>query len=186
MFLSDRDIYALQMVHNVFSEFYPEVVREVDGRRVVSFGLGSTGYDLRLGNEFWVPDYVGGVADPHVKDLEVTTVVRNRSFLLLPGTYVLAHTMERVKMPPHVTGLAFGKSTYARLGIVANVTPFEPGWEGTPTVSLANVGRHPVALAVGEGIIQLVMFAAENPPDVTYADRDGKYQGQTGITPGMV
>lgn len=184
--LSDREIISLQKKHNVISDFRGELVRSVRGKRVVSFGLGSTGYDLRLGTRFWMPNYPQGVADPHDSMGDIAEIFCYDECLLLPGTYILAQTFERINMPPDVTGLVFGKSTYARLGVVANVTPFEPGWSGVPTISLANTGQHPVRLAIGEGIVQILFFAANELPLVSYADRNGKYQNQVGVTPAKV
>lgn len=181
MLLSDKQIKEMQEQYNVIDDFVDSMVRYTDAGKVVSYGLGSTGYDLRLGGEFWVPAYQPNTVVSPGMDIN-TVATTGDYFILQPHQYVLGRTVERINMPTHISGLAFGKSTYARMGILVNVTPFEPGWRGTPTLSIANTGDYPVRLLANQGIIQLMFFEAGSTPDVSYAERGGKYQDQDGIT----
>ena len=150
-----------------------------------SYGLGSFGYDLRLGNRFLVPlGGVNAVLDPidfpdhHFREIEV-----NGSLELSPNSQVLAESVERFAMPDDVCGVCWGKSSYARCGLLVNVTPLEPGWRGVLTIELANVSPLPIRLHVGQGIAQVVFFRGTRP-DRTYAEKEsgGEYQNQTGVT----
>jgi dCTP deaminase len=150
-----------------------------------SYGLGSFGYDLRLGTRFLVP--LGGVntvLDPidfpegHFRQIEVSGSVE-----LSANSQVLAESVERFAMPDDVCGVCWGKSSYARCGLLVNVTPLEPGWRGVLTIELANVSPLPIRLHVGQGIAQVVFFRGERP-DRTYAEKEagGGYQDQRGVT----
>jgi len=150
-----------------------------------SYGLGSFGYDLRLGSRFLVP--LGGlnaVLDPvafpkdHFREIEA-----EGTFDLSPNSQVLAESVERFDMPDDVCAVCWGKSSYARCGLLVNVTPLEPGWRGILTIELANVSPLPVRLHVGQGIAQVVFFRGRRPLR-TYAEKEagGGYQDQTGVT----
>jgi dCTP deaminase len=150
---------------------------------VISYGLSSYGYDIRLANDFKRLADRGGVLDP--KDLGEGSFVsvKAETFDLPPQTFVLGRTVEYLIIPTNVLTLCTGKSSYARCGVLVNVTPFEPGWEGYATLCIANVGPRPVRLHAGEGIAQVLFFESDDPCDVTYADRRGKYQAQQDIAP---
>ncbi len=150
---------------------------------VISYGLSSYGYDIRLAGEFKVPIAGEGVLDPKAVSAEAFDDVQVQTWNLAPQTYVLGRTVEYFRIPSSVLTLCTGKSSYARCGVVVNVTPFEPGWEGHATLCIANVGPRPVRLYAGEGIAQVVFFESDEPCEVTYADRKGKYQAQRDITP---
>ncbi len=149
---------------------------------VISYGLSSYGYDIRLAHAFRVPAKAGGLLDP--KDIAVDAFVEVQADVLdlEPQTFVLGRTVEYFRIPLQVLTLCTGKSSYARCGVLVNVTPFEPGWEGYATLCIANVGPRPVRLYAGEGIGQVLFFESDEPCEVSYADKKGKYQAQTHIT----
>lgn len=154
-------------------------------RRGISHGLSSYGYDFRLAPEFHryqPPDNVVCIdpktIDPRYFDTEVGTVCE-----LPPGGYCLGRTIEYFRIPRDILTICYGKSTYARCGVVINVTPFEPEWEGFATISIANCSGRPVRLYANEGIGQVIFLAADGACDVSYADRKGKYQAQRAVTP---
>jgi len=150
-----------------------------------SYGLGSFGYDIRLGRKFLLP--LAGAAfvlDPMGSQPEAFREVEaDRAFELAPGSWVLAESVEIFHLPGDVLGLCWGKSSYARLGLLVNATPLEPGWQGRLTLSLANLSPFPIRLRVGAGIAQVVFFRGHHPRR-TYTEKEsgGLYQGQPGIT----
>jgi len=148
----------------------------------ISYGLSSYGYDLRLADDFRIftpPD--GGILDPKAIPDQCYTEHKGDHCLVPPGGYVLGRTVEYLRIPRDVLTLCTGKSTYARAGIMVNITPFEPEWEGFPTISIANTTTVPVKLYANEGLCQLLFFQSDEPCAVSYADRKGKYQTQTKI-----
>ena len=159
------------------------------GERVsgqISTGLSSAGYDLRLGNKFLVPRLDDALPlDPKdPKSLSFETVYRNdhSKFLIPSRSFVLGHSVEYIKVPRFVIGLVFGKSTYARAGLIVNVTPLEPGWEGQLTIELVNPSPRPVAVYPGEGIAQLLFVRLGGLPYRDYLQKGGVYQGQREVT----
>ena len=159
--------------------FEPEQVRG----GIISYGLSSYGYDIRLADEFHALADSGIVLDPKALGADTFVVVRADTFDLPSHSFVLGRTVEYFRIPPNVLTLCVGKSSYARCGVLVNVTPFEPGWEGYATLCIANLGSRPVRLHAGEGIAQVLFFESDEPCEVTYADRQGKYQAQQSITP---
>jgi len=153
---------------------------------VVSYGLSSYGYDFRLAPRFLVPrvppDGAPALLDPKGWRGDGGTILEAPHYDLLAGALVLCQSLEYFRIPHNVLTLCQGKSTYARLGIVVNVTPFEPSWEGNATLSILNGGHLPVRLHANEGIAQLLFFEGDAPPQVTYANKGGKYQASVGIT----
>ena len=153
---------------------------------VVSYGLSSYGYDFRVGYEFKVfMNLRAGIVDP--KDFNpystISVEVAGDSYCIIPpNSFALTSSVEYFRIPRNVLGFCFGKSTYARCGIIVNVTPFEPEWEGYLTVEIANATPLPAKIYAGEGIGQVTFIKAEEECAVSYADRKGKYQGQVGIT----
>ena len=171
--------------------FESRLVREVEGRRVISAGASSYGYDMRLADDgFRVFSPIHGrEIDPKRFDEEclVEPPLRaaedgSKYYLLPPHSYALGVTVETFRMPRNVTGIAMGKSTYARAGLLVNTTPLEAGWVGRLVVELANLADLPLRIYVNEGIGQVVFLASDEDCDVSYEDRGGKYQGQTGLT----
>lgn len=155
------------------------------GGGIISYGPSSFGYDVRAGFDWKIfTDVLGAVVDPKQQDEKAYYNIAAKEgdvVIIPPNSYALTHTLETLKMPRNVTGVCIGKSTYARCGIHVNVTPLEAGWEGQVTIEISNGTRLPVKIYPGEGIMQVLFFEGEDP-DVSYADRKGKYQGQQGIT----
>lgn len=180
----DRWIRQMSLEQRMIEPFQAAQIRGV-----ISYGLSSYGYDIRLADEFkTLPvdnvDYVDAAPlDPKAVTAETFVEVQAGTFLLASGTFVLGRSVEYFRIPLNVLTLCVGKSSYARCGVLVNVTPFEPGWEGFATLSIANVGPQPVRLYPGEGIAQVIFFESDEPCEVTYADKRGKYQAQQGITP---
>jgi len=183
MILNDQQIAELVAKHNMITPFVGHSVREVEGRKVISYGLSSFGYDIRCGYEFLVFEPAdGGVVDPlNFDEKRVRRVEMAEYITIPPNSFALTHSLEYFRMPDDVLGVVQGKSTYARCGIDTNVTPLEPGWEGQVTLEISNTTPSPVKIYAGQGICQVLFFRGERPA-VTYADRKGKYQGQTRIT----
>lgn len=175
--LADHEIRALRFIEPCCEMHYRP--------GVLSHGLSSFGYDARLGTGFRRPH--GGrsgltILDPKAPQHEHWTPFTEQApYPLGPGEFILGHTVERFNMPDDVMAVCFGKSSYARNGLHVVVTPLEPGWSGQVTLELANVSRLPVMLYPGEGICQFV-FLRGTRPEVTYAEKGGKYQGQEGAT----
>jgi dCTP deaminase len=176
----------------LISPFEPNQVREGDGRRIISAGTSSYGYDMRLASDGFLvfsPPIHGREIDPKNFDDEslVEPPVRtaddgSQYYLLPPHSYALGVTVETFRMPRNVTGIAMGKSTYARAGMLVNTTPLEAGWTGRLVVELANLADLPLRVYINEGIGQVVFLESDEECDVSYEDRGGKYQGQTGLT----
>jgi len=149
---------------------------------IISYGLGHYGYDFRLGTRFKRYSMAEGLpVDPKNAASEFEEFETPSPFALHPGEFVLGELIEHIEMPDDVIGIAMGKSTYARCGIIANVTPLEPGWKGILTIELSNTSKRPVLLYPDEGILQIVFLRGQRP-DVTYATKGGKYQDQQGVT----
>ena len=184
----DRWIRRMALEEEMIEPFEPAQVRGA----VISYGLSSYGYDVRLAEEFKVPSDGDGVLDPkaisrgEAQGIGSFVDVRASTLDLAPNSFVLGRTVEYLRLPANVMALCMGKSSYARCGVVVNTTPFEPGWEGYATLCIANTGARPVRLYAGEGIGQVVFFESDEPCEITYADRAGKYQAQQGITPTRV
>ena len=166
--------------------FMPNIVRqEDDGRKVISYGLGSYGYDLRLSpDEFYIYRHKpGAIIDP--KDFDASHLEKAQlhcsgkgSYFIIPGhSYGLGVSIEKFAMPPDVTAIAVGKSTCARTGLIANITPLEAGWKGYLTLEFSNSGPDPIKIYANEGVVQLLFFKGA-PCQTTYEKRQGKYQDQ--------
>jgi dCTP deaminase len=167
----------------MISPFEPTQVRELKGNPVVSYGLSSYGYDVRVGDEFRVFTNVhSNIVDPKAFDARGLVHFKGPYCDIPPNSFALALTFETFRIPRNVLTLCVGKSTYARCGIIVNVTPFEPGWEGRAVLEISNSTPLPARIHAFEGIAQVIFFEAAEPCAVTYADRKGKYQGQQQIT----
>lgn len=154
------------------------------GRRKgrISYGASSYGYDFRLADEYKIPDFGGmKIADPKKMDQVPFDDFKGRSCVIPPNSFILGRSLEYFRIPRDVLVLCQGKSTYARSGVIVNVTPLEPEWEGYITVSLVNASPVPARVWSGEGIAQCVFLRAESACTVSYADRKGKYQAQQQI-----
>jgi dCTP deaminase len=180
----DHWIRKMALDYKMIEPFVDRQVREVDGRRVVSYGLSSAGYDLRLGRHFKVCDQNKSLAALDVKALDASLFldVECDRLIIPPHGFALAESVERFNMPPDVLGIAMGKSTYARVGLVCNITPLEPRWSGILTLELSNTSPLPIAVYAGEGICQVLFMTTDEVPEVNYSQRGGKYNDQQGIT----
>ena len=149
----------------------------------ISFGLSSYGYDARVANEFKIFTNVNsGIVDPKFFKKESFVTKIGRECLIPPNSFALARTMEYFRIPENVLVICLGKSTYARCGIIVNVTPLEPGWEGHVTLEFSNTTPLPAKIYANEGAAQFIFLKGSEVPEITYADRNGKYMGQTGVT----
>lgn len=158
--------------------FEENLVRE----GVISYGLSSYGYDLRAAPEWAIfVNAFNTVVDPKKFDVRSLVEFEGDECIIPPNSFVLTRSLEYLRIPDDVMVVALGKSSYARCGIVANVTPLEPGWEGHVTLELSNTTPLPAKVYAHEGIVQLLFFQGERPEN-TYAERKGKYQGQRGVT----
>lgn len=147
----------------------------------ISFGVSSYGYDFRLSDRYKIPRPGIALLDPKNSGPENFSDLRADHCIIAPGAFVLGHSLEYFRIPRNVLAICTGKSTYARCGVLINVTPFEPEWEGHATISISNTGAAPVKIYSGEGIAQLVFLAADELCQTSYADRKGKYQAQKGV-----
>ena len=182
MLKSDRQIQKLAE-DGMIEPFKKTLVRE----GVISYGLSSFGYDIRLADEFKIFTNVhSAVVDPKNFD-EKSFVEVKADFCIIPhNSFVLARSYERIKMPKNILAICLGKSTYARCGLILNVTPLEPGWEGYITLEISNTTPLPARVYANEGIAQLIFLEGHEAPEVTYDSRGGKYQNQEGVQPPKV
>lgn len=151
---------------------------------VISYGLSSYGYDIRIADEFriFTPTPYNTVVDPKHLDERCLVEFKGERCIIPPNSFALARTVEHIIMPEDVLGIVLGKSTYARCGLVLNCTPLEPGWQGFVTLEVSNTTPLPAAIYANEGIGQVLFFCGDEPPETTYASRKGKYQDQVGVT----
>ena len=150
---------------------------------IISYGLSSYGYDARLSDEFMIFTNVdNAIVDP--KNFSQNSFVERKTDVCVipPNSFVLCRTVEYFRIPKDVLVICLGKSTYARCGLIVNVTPLEPGWEGQVTLEISNTTPLPAKVYANEGIAQFLFYKGESPCEVTYADRAGKYMGQKGVT----
>lgn len=180
---SDRWIRQMAIKHKMIEPFVDVQVRETEGQRKVSFGLSSYGYDLRVAEEFKVFTNVHNrVVDPKNFHPDAFVDIRGSFCIIPPNSFALARSVEYFRIPRNVLTLCIGKSTYARCGIIVNVTPFEPEWEGYVTLEISNTTPLPAKIYANEGLAQVLFFQAEEACETSYADRKGKYMKQTEIT----
>ncbi|GBQ98897.1 deoxycytidine triphosphate deaminase [Acetobacter nitrogenifigens DSM 23921 = NBRC 105050] len=150
---------------------------------VISYGLSSYGYDARVADEFRIfTDVNGAIVDPKAFTEDSFVSRKGPVCVIPPNSFALAHTIERFRIPRDTLVVCLGKSTYARCGIIVNVTPLEPEWEGQVTIEISNTTPLPARIYANEGICQFLFFQGASPCEVSYADRAGKYMGQHGVT----
>ena len=179
------DIWIRRMAfeHGMIEPFVKDQVRCVDGHPVISYGVSSYGYDIRVDNRFAIfTNVYGSVVDPKAFDPKGLVEVENDVCLIPPNSFALALSVERFRIPNNVMTICVGKSTYARCGIIVNVTPFEPGWEGRAVLEISNSTPLPAKIYAQEGLAQVLFFESDTPCRTSYADRKGKYQYQKDIT----
>jgi dCTP deaminase len=180
---SDKWIRRMAQQHRMIEPFEPGQVRSVDGKRIVSYGTSSYGYDVRCSNEFKIFTNVHStVVDPKNFDEKSFVDFHGDVCIIPPNSFALARTVERFKVPRNVLIVTLGKSSYARCGIVVNVTPLEPEWEGYVTLEFSNTTPLPAKIYANEGVAQMLFFESDEVCETSYADRGGKYQGQKGVT----
>jgi dCTP deaminase len=179
---SDNWIARMAREHDMISPFVEEQVREDDGRRLISYGLSSYGYDIRVSRHFRIfTNVYGCVVDPKEFNTRSLVEIEDDVCIIPPNSFALALSIERFRIPRDVLTICLGKSTYARCGIIVNVTPFEPEWEGQAVLEISNTTPLPAKVYANEGIAQVLFFQGEAPCKTSYRDRNGKYQGQDSI-----
>ena len=180
---ADRSIRDMAKNHEMISPFEPGQVREVGGQRIVSYGTSSYGYDVRCANEFKVFTNIhSAIVDPKAFSQESFVDIVSDVCIIPPNSFALARTVEYFKIPRDVLTICLGKSTYARCGIIVNVTPLEPEWEGQVTLEFSNTTNLPAKIYANEGVAQMLFLQSDEACITSYADRGGKYQGQKGVT----
>lgn len=181
---SDKWIRKMAKEHGMIEPFAEGQVRQAaDGTRAISYGISSYGYDLRVSDEFKVfTNVFSTVVDPKAFDDKSFVNMQTDVCIVPPNSFALARSVEYFRIPRHVLTICLGKSTYARCGIIVNVTPSEPEWEGHVTLEISNTTPLPAKIYANEGLAQVLFFRAVEVCEVSYADRGGKYMKQTGIT----
>jgi dCTP deaminase len=175
---SDKWIRRMATEHDMINPFAEKQVR----KGVISYGVSSYGYDLRVADEFKIFTNVNStVVDPKAFDERSFVTVNAGSILIPPNSFALARSVEYFKIPRDVLTICVGKSTYARCGIIVNVTPFEPEWEGFVTLEISNTTPLPAKVYANEGLCQILFFQSDEPCETSYKDKAGKYQAQKGI-----
>jgi len=167
----------------MISPFEPSQVRSKQGEKIISYGTSSYGYDVRCADEFKVFTNINSaVVDPKSFSADSFIDVKSNECIIPPNSFALARTVEYFKIPRNVLTICLGKSTYARCGIIVNVTPLEPEWEGHVTLEFSNTTTLPAKIYAFEGVAQMLFLESDEVCATSYADRDGKYQGQCGVT----
>ncbi|MEM9257372.1 MAG: dCTP deaminase [Pseudomonadota bacterium] len=180
---SDRWIRRMAQDEGMIEPFEPGQVRSEGSRRLISYGTSSYGYDVRCSPEFKVFTNINSATvDPKGFDESSFVDVTGEVCVIPPNSFALASTVEYFRIPRNVLTICLGKSTYARCGIIVNVTPLEPEWEGHVTLEFSNTTTLPAKIYANEGVAQMLFFESDEVCEVSYRDRGGKYQGQTGVT----
>ena len=180
---SDRWIRHMAETQGMIEPFEPGQVRENASGRIVSYGTSSYGYDVRCSDEFKIFTNINSaIVDPKAFDETSFVDVQGDSCVIPPNSFALARTIEFFRIPRTVLTICLGKSTYARCGIIVNVTPLEPEWEGNVTLEFSNTTPLPARIYANEGVAQMLFLESDEPCETSYRDRGGKYQGQTGVT----
>jgi dCTP deaminase len=175
---SDSWIRKMAQEHNMIEPFADRQIRE----GVISYGVSSYGYDIRVANEYKIfTNVYSAIVDPKQFDPRSMVDFKGDVCIIPPNSFALARTVEYMRIPRSVLTICLGKSTYARCGIIVNVTPFEPEWEGYVTLEISNTTPLPAKIYSNEGIAQVLFFEADEGCEVSYADKKGKYQKQQSI-----
>ena len=179
---SDRWIRRMA-AEGMIEPFEAQQVKEVAGRRVVSYGTSSYGYDIRCSDEFKIFTNINStIVDPKSFDAKSFVDFKGAVCIIPPNSFALARTVEFFRIPRDVLTICLGKSTYARCGIIVNVTPLEPEWQGHVTLEFSNTTPLPAKIYAGEGCAQVIFLQSDEICETSYRDRGGKYQGQQGVT----
>jgi dCTP deaminase len=180
---SDQWIRTMSKEKGMIEPFVDQQVRFRGEERIISYGTSSYGYDVRCANVFKVFTNINSViVDPKAFDQNSFVDVQSDICIIPPNSFALAHTVEYFKIPRNVLTICVGKSTYARCGIIVNVTPLEPEWEGHVTLEFSNTTPLPAKIYAYEGVAQMLFFESDQVCTTSYKDRKGKYQGQRGVT----
>jgi dCTP deaminase len=180
---SDKWIRRMAAQHGMIEPFQAGQIRESSQGRIISYGTSSYGYDVRCSNEFKIFTNINStIVDPKDFDEASFVDVISDVCIIPPNSFALARTVEFFRIPREVLVICLGKSTYARCGIIVNVTPLEPEWEGHVTLEFSNTTPLPAKIYANEGVAQMLFFGGDEVCETSYLDRGGKYQGQTGVT----
>jgi len=180
---SDKWIRRMSLEKEMIQPFESNQLRHVNDKKIISFGTSSYGYDVRCSTEFKIFTNINhNIVDP--KDFKKNSFVSRTSkeCIIPPNSFALASTVEYFKIPKNIMVICLGKSTYARCGIIVNVTPLEPGWEGHVTLEFSNTTPLPAKIYANEGAAQFIFLKGNEDPEITYAQRNGKYMKQIGVT----
>ncbi|WP_259411991.1 dCTP deaminase [Coxiella burnetii] len=180
---SDKWIRRMAESHQLIYPFEPKQVRETPSGKVISYGTSSYGYDVRCADEFKIFTNINAsIVDPKNFDPNGFIDLKANVCIIPPNSFVLARTVEYFKIPRNILTICLGKWTYARCGIIVNVTPLEPEWEGHVTLEFSNTTNLPAKIYANEGVAQMLFLESDEVCDISYKDRGGKYQGQKGVT----
>ncbi|MDX8393552.1 MAG: dCTP deaminase [Mariprofundales bacterium] len=181
---SDFWIRRMAMQNGMIEPFVDgQIKHHENGNGIVSYGLSSYGYDVRCAPEFKIFTNINSaIVDPKAFSEDSFVNFHGNECIIPPNSFALARTIEYFRIPRNVLTICLGKSTYARCGIIVNVTPLEPEWEGHVTLEFSNTTPLPARIYAGEGVAQMIFFESDEVCQTSYADRKGKYQGQTGVT----
>ena len=181
---SDKWIKEMSEKHEMIKPFEPGQIRvDQNNQKLISYGTSSYGYDVRCSNEFKVFTNIhSATVDPKRFDENSFVDIQSDVCVIPPNSFALASTIEYFKIPRNVLTICLGKSTYARCGIIVNVTPLEPEWEGHVTLEFSNTTSLPAKISANEGVAQMLFLESDEECEISYKDRGGKYQGQTGVT----
>jgi dCTP deaminase len=180
---SDRWIRKMALEHGMIEPFEKDQVKNINGKSIVSYGTSSYGYDVRCANEFKIFTNINSaIVDPKNFDASSFVDVTSDVCIIPPNSFALARTVEYFRIPRSILTICLGKSTYARCGIIVNVTPLEPEWEGHVTLEFSNTTNLPAKIYANEGVAQMLFLESDDVCEVSYKDRKGKYQGQRGVT----
>lgn len=169
--------------HGMIEPFESGQIKQKDGHSIVSYGTSSYGYDIRCSDEFKLFTNLNStIVDPKQFDSNSFVDVKSDICIIPPNSFALARTVEYFRIPRNVLTICLGKSTYARCGIIVNVTPFEPEWEGYVTLEFSNTTPLPAKIYANEGVAQVIFFESDEVCETSYKDRNGKYQFQQGVT----
>lgn len=183
MVLSDLEIADLAQKHQMISPFESQLISTANDKKIISYGTSSYGYDARVSKEFKIfTNVYSQTVDPKNFTQQSFVDIETDICTIPPNSFALARTVEYFKIPRDVLVICVGKSTYARCGIIVNVTPLEPEWEGHVTLEFSNTTPLPAKIYAGEGACQFLFLKASKVCHQSYKDRKGKYQGQTGVT----
>lgn len=180
---SDRWIRRMVEQQQMIEPFVPGQIKQANEQKIISYGTSSYGYDVRCSNHFKIFTNINSaVVDPKAFNPESFVDFEGDVCIIPPNSFALASTVEYFRIPRSVLTVCLGKSTYARCGIIVNVTPLEPEWEGHVTLEFSNTTPLPAKIYANEGVAQMLFFESDEECETSYKDRGGKYQGQTGVT----